>query len=647
MPQINTKIQDNPLRSEIASGFLGGLNSFQDETLIKDNELTEAKNVMLTIDGIQPRPGILHYGTAGTATKGLGVFAYYRSTGVREFLRVNNVSGELEKKNGAGWTTITGKTYSTSAYMNFVQARDRVYLFNGVDTLSFYNGTNITPYTSLATPVITSVIPQGTTGSTAYSYRVSAFNAVGETLASTPVAIANGNATLDVTNYNRLLWGVVAGAVGYNIYGRKSTGLTETLITTVYVLTWDDTGTLDPSLVVLPPLGNSTTGLIAKKGVFSQSRIFAAGDPSNPSRLSYGGIGSNIGNFSFSDIGGGATDIFLNDGAVIRDILPFQGGVIVWKDNAVYKFSFNSSGQPTVEEITRSFGGISFRGSRHVENDVIFPALKDGRLAFYSLGNQENYSAGILRTNELSVKVADDLVDVEPGELVNASTFYFNNIYGCAVARDGFAVNNRIWCLDTRFGAWTYWDDMKCNSFTKFSDSSLDENLYYADDATGFIEEMFQTARNDNGAAITGSIATKSFNQKEYKKIKYYYFPAFQFKDIENNVDIDVDVIINGAQAYETVPITLTPPNTGGAGVGVYLPGFHLTGDAPGGAVVSNVEVSDEIAELYLRRIEGRAIKYRLRFDTVNANFKLLALSHEYKILEGKRLDQSNRFYAS
>jgi hypothetical protein len=33
-----------------------------------------------------------------------------------------------------------------------------------------------------------------------------------------------------------------------------------------------------------------------------------------------------------------------NDGAIIRAIKPFQGGVMIWKDNAIYKFSFTDAG---------------------------------------------------------------------------------------------------------------------------------------------------------------------------------------------------------------------------------------------------------------------------------------------------------------
>ncbi len=641
MPRI-TKIKDPDKQTEVVTGLLGGLNTFQDETVLKESELSKAKNIILSVDGIEPRPGILHYGGQGTATKMLGGFGYYKSDGTHELLRVTN-NGNLEKKNGLSWTQIGTKTYNTAARMNFLQARDNVFLFNGIDSLSYYDGTNINVYSALTTPVGLALATQGTAGTTTYSYRVSAFNAIGETLACVSVQIATGNAILDATNYNKLTWTATAGATGYNVYGNKSTGLGETYLTTVYTNAFNDKAEFTPSTVILPPEGNTTTGIISKKAVFSQSRIFAAGDPAYPSRLFYGGVGSNIGNFSFSETGGGATDIFKNDGSEIRDLLPFQGGVIVWKDNAIYKFYFNSSGQPTLEEITRSFGGIAWRGSKHVENDVVFPAKKDGRLAFYSLGNQENYSAGVLRTNELSIKIAKDLEDVLMSNIKNAAAFYFNSIYGCAITTSDSTVNNRIWCLDTRFGAWVHWDDLHPNFFTNYIDTDSSEKLYFGDEQTGYFEEMFRDERSDNGVAVSVQFATKAFNQKQFNKFKKYWNPIFQFKDISKSGSITGDIIIDGAIVSGN--FTVQTQTSGGAGVGVSLVGFTLPGDAPGGVVTSGVS-ADTIVQLFFIK-KGRSIKYEFRSEGIDARYKFLSLAHEYRILEGKPLPSSSKFYTS
>ena len=70
------KTQDPPIKTQVITGFLGGLNTFQDETVIKDSELTEAKNIILNIDGIEPRPGSINFGNE-SGTRVVGAVGFY------------------------------------------------------------------------------------------------------------------------------------------------------------------------------------------------------------------------------------------------------------------------------------------------------------------------------------------------------------------------------------------------------------------------------------------------------------------------------------------------------------------------------------------------------------------------------------------
>lgn len=646
------KGDDPKKQDEIVSGLIGGLNTFQDETLLKDSELSEAKNIILDIDGIAPRPGTTVYNTTDAGGRIQGEIGYYKSDGTREHLIM--CDGRLKKYNsGTGaFDNIGAKVWDTTADVEFVQARDNIYIFNGVDELSYYDGSTITTFTALTTPGAPTVTPTGTTGSTDYSYRISAINAVGETLASTATAITNGTSSLSATNYNSISWSAVSGATQYNVYGRFATGFTESYMATVSDgVTYNDKGQDDPSLSILPPEGNTTEGVIGTAGIFGISRLFVFGDPDQPSRLYYGGVGTNIHNFSGSTEGGGWVDVFRNDGAQIRAIRPFQGGVIVWKDNAIYKFSFTSVvlneeqvQVPQLEEITHSFGGISQRGTLAVENDIIFPAKKDGRLAFYSLGNQENYAGSVLRTNELSIKVSEYLRDVDVSSLPQTASFYFNNIYGCAVTKSGAANNNRIWCLDTRFGAWVYWEGIKPGVFATYEDSSGNVNLYYGDDTDGYLYKMFQDARNDNGSAISVNFQTKAFNQKIFHKFKRYYNPTFQFKEVNRSGSISGEIYVDGA--ILSGGFSVNQQTSGGAGVGAELVGAYLPGGVYLG-VESTTGISSDIVIEAHKVTTGRSIKYNFTSSTVNLYYKFLSLAHSYQLLPEKRLSQSQRYYVT
>lgn len=643
MPKIKKEINDPKIDTEIVTSFLGGLNTFQDELVLKDGELTEAKNIILSVDGVEPRPGTSTLGSSD-GNKVVGLFGYYKSDGTRQFLRYAVGSNDKLQKYVSGVPTDIGSTtFDSTAPMNFVQARDEVYGFNGVDNLWKYDGSSITVYSALTTPINLAITPTGTTGSTSYSYRISAFNDTGETLACASVQTTTGNATLSATNYNALSWDAVSGATGYNVWGRYATGLGETYLGTVYgVVVYNDKGQDDPSLSIIPPEANNTAGVIGTMAEFAISRIFTAGDPSYPSRLSFGGSGENIGNFSGSSVGGGSVDVFRNDGAEIRAIKPFQGGVIVWKDNAIYKFSFTDAGLQKLEEITRSFGGISYRGVMAVENDIIFPAKKDGRLAFYSLGNQENYASTVLRTNELSIKIASKLSDINTTYLENSASFYFNNIYGCAITKESSTTNDRIWCLDTRFGAWVYWEGITPNCFSTYIDTDGSEYLYYGDESSGLVKKMFETSRSDSGSAISVVWATKAFNQKVFLKYKEYYDPTFQFKNVITSGALSGDIILDGVVVSATFPVN--QQSTGGAGVGVMLVGFALPGDAPNGTNTDLATSSDIVVEVKTVR-QARSIKYRFRSNSATARYKFLSIANTYMVLADKPLKSTSRTY--
>lgn len=643
MPRIVQKINDPKIDTEIVGSFLGGLNTFQDESVIKDGELSKARNIILSVDGIEPRPGTLTYGTT-SGSKVVGLFGMYLSSGTRQFLRYSTgINNKLQKYVSGTPTDIGSATFNASARMNFVQARDTVYGFNGIDALWKYDGTTITQYSALTTPTGLAVTPTGTTGSTSYSYRVSAVNAIGETLACVSVATTTGNATLSATNYNAITWSAVSGATGYNIWGRYATGLGETYMGTVYgLLVYNDKGQDDPSLSYLPPEANNTTGVKGTMAEFAISRIFTAGDPTYPSRLSFGGTGTNVGNFSGSSVGGGSADVFPNDGSIIRAIKPFQGGVMIWKDNAIYKFSFTDAGLQKLEEITRSFGGISYRSVKHVENDIIFAAKKDGRLAFYSLGNQENYASTVLRTNELSIKIASKLEEVSTTYLPHACAFYFNNIYGCAIPTENSTVNDRIWCLDTRFGAFVYWDGITPNCFATYVDTDGSEKLYFGDESSGLVKQMFVQTRSDSGTAISVEWATKAFTQKAFHKYKEYYDPTFQFKNVVTSGALSGDIILDGTIVIAS--FTINQQSTGGAGIGAQLFGSVLFGDAPNSTNLDLATSSDVLVEVKTTK-QARSIKYAFRSNSATAKYKFLSIANTYMVLADKPIKSSSRVY--
>lgn len=80
---------------------------------------------------------------------------------------------------------------------------------------SFYAGTL---YAGAASPTVTSVVPQGTTGSSTWSYVATSVTQNGESLPSATVTITNGNATLSSSNNNNITLLLGYGAQSTKVY---------------------------------------------------------------------------------------------------------------------------------------------------------------------------------------------------------------------------------------------------------------------------------------------------------------------------------------------------------------------------------------------------------------------------------------------
>ena len=115
---------------------------------------------------------------------------------------------------------------------------------------------------ALATPVNAGFVQADTGGSlvasTTYFYRVSALNALGESLASTETSLAT-SAAAPATHTMTVNWGAVPLATGYKVYGR-TTGAEQLIATVGAVTTYVDTGAITPAGAL--PLANTALGYL-------------------------------------------------------------------------------------------------------------------------------------------------------------------------------------------------------------------------------------------------------------------------------------------------------------------------------------------------------------------------------------------------
>lgn len=126
--------------------------------------------------------------------------------------------------------------------------REAIYEFNATENKWYTLPTGFIRLVGLrstiGSPTDLAITQGGTPGTTSYTYRVTAYNSDGESIACTALATATGNATLSAVNYNTLTWTAVTGATGYYIYRTVSGGTPSTTgyIGTTTAVTYNDDG---------------------------------------------------------------------------------------------------------------------------------------------------------------------------------------------------------------------------------------------------------------------------------------------------------------------------------------------------------------------------------------------------------------------
>ena len=142
--------------------FSGGLNTLLKQTEIRDRDLAQMDNLQLVGKGVPTKrfgTGDLFLTAPSVATgvqrvRGLkGVKFASGVSGVNELLAISDW-GQLVKKNGASYTVVNGFSYASGYNAEMVQLYNRVYIANGKDTLTRYDGASIYPYTLISKPTI-------------------------------------------------------------------------------------------------------------------------------------------------------------------------------------------------------------------------------------------------------------------------------------------------------------------------------------------------------------------------------------------------------------------------------------------------------------------------------------------------------------
>lgn len=595
--------------------WIRGLNTLVSNTQIKDVELSQADDIQLVEDGkIQfPRDGQSYYGSED-GTKVVGLFPYYKSDGTNQLIRMSGT--HLQKYNSGSWDNITGATYTSNIDAYGVMAYDKMYICNGSDDLTVYDGSTISTFTAISAPTAPTVTRTGSSGTYTFSYKITAVTAVGETTASTAGSTTLNQATLDTSNYMSISWSSVTNATGYNVYGRKDAKwyfitYLEGNSSTSYI----DKGTVTPQEAFPVPEGNTTGGPKGKYIALYKDSLFIFGDTSNPSRLYYSAGGDLVSDFTVGS-GGGFIDISKNDGQKGTGLIRFKDSMLVFKENSIYKFSFSTSGLPQVEQVSGSIGAASQRSIVAVENDVFFYARGRG---VFTIGNEAGFSFDVLRTNELSAKVRTYIQSISGTRHESVSAVYATtnnaNLVIFSYTPTGGTYNSEALVYDRERLGWYRWTNIQANCWANYRNSSGSEYVLYGDDNSGYVKQIL-SGSNDFGTNVIGTARLKAvdFNESAlYKRLKNIDLLLRQ-----PTGNITLNIIKDGITTERTVSLTTISPTVN---FGHYVLTDFLFGESVGSGLSTQDENLLKTAKNV--NIEGRS--FLLEFsNSSSGHFTLL-----------------------
>jgi hypothetical protein len=613
--------------------FKGGLNTLLRQTEIKDNELAQADNLKLVGKGVPTkREGSANYfltapsvATGSQRVRGLkGVLFASSASGVNELLALSDW-GILTKKNGASYTNILGASFTSGYNTEMIQVYNNVYITNGIDTLKKYNGATIYGFTSLTKPAsVVATNLSGVSGTFTRSFRISAFNNVGETIASDAVLVSNTpqdlvNTTLRVTWCTSSPASVVAG---YGIYGIDQGD--ERFITSVdsSTLRYDYSGVPDPSMLVFPSAADTTSGPIAKYIISHKDKLVMGNIQGYPSRISWSGGGVNVDKFNWR-FGGGYIDIDKDAGDEIKGLIEFKDAIYIFKERSIWAVTLSLSGDiviPTVKMIMRGVGCVSHRTIKHVENDVFFLS----RRGIYTLGNEVNFTGDVLRTNETSARIRPLFETLTPSQLEQACAVYHANKYRLAFPSTTGNKNTKEIIYDRERVAWMGPNTYPATPavYEVYYDGNNKENLVWGDSDDNFVTEFSAGYSNDKEVKIQTILLTKktAFNNPfRFKQMKNLYT---NWRNVSGTpfVNIILETRDGATGSAQTFSITASDAGTGW--------GFDKWGTIKWGntAGAGSSEGSMDLAKRTRINKIGRTLQVEVTTTGSNDKYELLAM---------------------
>jgi len=499
--------------------FNKGSNKLVDEARMAPEYAFDSTNQIQVQDGLwKTKWGTTYYGATYPANPD-GAAEFVKSDGTTELIAISN-GVAYKSTDGSSITSISGATFTAGVQCYFLQISGYLYIANGTDPLTRYNGSTLTQYSSISAPtnLTASRVASGlTSGSFTYYAQATALNDVGETVGSTEASITVNKARDTwIAGTDKLTWSWTAssGATRYQLYVSDTTGQ-EALVTSTTDTNFTDDGSTEINPYVVPPLSNTTAAPKFISMCVSGNRIWATNDSNNMYTVYFSGTGQFIGTFS-DFYGGGWINLEKGGRETPVAVKHYQSGTgdgratvlcktpdgkgAVWQiDISSVTVGTTSFSVPSAVKVVGSFGTESLAGVVATNNDIAFP----NRKGLFFLGPERNFY-GILRTNEKSSVIRNYWRSLTQSGIPNICAYFYDAKIFISVPTSTSG-NDRIIVLDTERDNWAVDWTNGAKQFLEYTDTSgITHFLYIPTTGTKLIE-LSENTLNDLGTAFTQS----------------------------------------------------------------------------------------------------------------------------------------------
>lgn len=617
--------------------FRRGVITLIDQSKIPKDALVEADNIFLYEDGnAGPRPGVDWYGVAAPNGEPIQGADYYQaSDGTSHIVMVAGGVVYRSTDDAATWSVCTGATLDTSAKVNMHQDGGYLYLTNGVDEITRYDGsTTLVTYTALTTPSAASAAKTGLSGTTivTYYYKYAAVNEVGFTVAS-PVNTGTATAdrersSFDTSNKITLTGSIVSGATRYDWFTSDSPSGPFYYLTSTSGVVMVDDGSYLPNPAIEAPVDNTTTGPLVEELTGVGSRMYGTRDQSNKYRI-WISSGTLPGSFSPSY---DATYIDWQPGGKLfpikaEDYRDGRGNPVatVWCDSAdgqgaIIQVSLETA---TIADLSITIpAAYKLPGSRgtpapgsivNVLNDYYFYNSQ----AIYNIGTRAQLQ-NILSTDEVSANIRPTIKRISrDGEQNIVGTYFDAKIF--LSVNYGSTTNNATLVYDTeRRAMLPKAFTIGFQKFLRYTDTNKSSKLLCWKPGDNRLSEISSAIQGDYGQAFMTSLLT-GLHPVNKNRFEFEFTEEAEIEVSNQQGSLNVELLgierTKGYRSTKSQTITPTVTNIGWDTFGWDTTPWDDT------SVVPDLFSESSIKRYFTVQRELNAVQWRLTTNSVDAKY--------------------------